>query len=270
MNWRRSGITFALIFIIGVTSAAEEGEEILITTTRLSTTSESEILLTTTEKSGKAEEAEETTTEVEEETTTTTTVTIDDNENTEPHVKEPETPLPEYAIKQMNSILNHILQASYRFVTQMLQETTADPESYPREKLKTYAELLLRLLHIDDELEYDEEYHYNLMLKKLNFLKGRTTKYLSTYLPEGWVEVYMKNKQDIVVWIDESAEELHDTFRCYISDEDDHVKYQYFNEGFDDLLRANLLQQKLTILLDLIKVAANRKKVSFTDIYMQT
>ncbi|XP_073822511.1 uncharacterized protein [Musca autumnalis] len=264
-------------------NATDEEEVILTTTTTTISTPESESLKTATEisKTNYTSEMEISNTyyktELKEETSDTTTTTfttsITDIETTSTTtsqpIKEPATPLPEYAITQMNAILNHILQTSYRFVSQVLQETTADPDSYPREKLKTYAELLLRLLHIDDDLDYDEEYHYNLMLKKLNFLKGRTTKYLSSYLPEGWAEVYEKSKQEISVWVDESAKELHDTFRSYISDEDDYVKYQYFNEGFDDLQRANLIQQKLTILLDLIKVAANRKKVSFTDIYMQ-
>ncbi|XP_075153769.1 uncharacterized protein LOC142227232 [Haematobia irritans] len=179
-------------------------------------------------------------------------------------------PLEIYAVHQMNSILNHLLRTVYTFVSQVLQES--QDSDYPRDKLKNYAEHAQRFLTLEEDAEdniANEEFYYSIMLKKLNFLKSKLTKNLQTYLPEDWVEMFLKNKDDTIIWLDEASDEMHMKFITYVSDEEDHVKHQYFNEVFDDIKRVNLVQIKLAILLDLVKVATNRKHITFMDLYMQ-
>ncbi|XP_013108148.1 uncharacterized protein LOC106087596 [Stomoxys calcitrans] len=182
----------------------------------------------------------------------------------------PSIPLDTYAVQQMNSVLNHVLRTAHAFVSQVLQES--QNSVYPRDKLKTYAENLQKVLNAEDDDDEDNlddrEFYYSIMLKKLNFLKGKSTKNLQTYLPSDWVEPYHKAKHDLLGWLDQASEEMHSQFVTYISDEEDHVKHQYFNEIFDDISRLNHLNQKLSILLDAVKVATNRKTVTFMDLYM--
>lgn len=175
-----------------------------------------------------------------------------------------------YAVKQMNFILDTILQTSYNFVSHVLQES--DNSINQRDKLKRYAEILHRLLDDsnDDLEEYEPEDPYNLILKKITFLKGKGTKNLHKFLPEQWLPTYTNLKQELSIWLDKTSEQMHEVFNSYVSAEDDQVKFQYFNDSFDDIPRANEIHQKLTILADLVKIVTNRKQITFMDLYMQS
>lgn len=216
----------------------------------------------------------ETTTVVETTTTIieTTTELIEENEDTTHSTTVISIPLEEYAVRKMTLILNHILEAFYTIVNQVLQES--QDTVYPRDKLKTYAEKLLNVLHIEDEAEEEADMNpengYNIMLKKLNFLKGRISKNLQAYLPEDYVETYLKYRQDVSEWLDETVNEMNVAFTAYVSNDEDRVKYLYFDETFDDIPRANKIRQKLVILMDLVNIATNRRQISFTDLYMQS
>ncbi|TMW54838.1 hypothetical protein DOY81_000071 [Sarcophaga bullata] len=185
--------------------------------------------------------------------------------------------LEDYAIKQMDFILDHMLLESQQFVAKVLQAT--GNTLFQRDPLKRYAENLNNLLNPQLESDYSDEFYvpsgtvqqdvYEEVIKKFNFLKSKATKELQHHLPANWIKEYQDKKEELKIWLNKASDEMHRVFNFYVDDEMDHIRYLYFNEAFDDIARATEIHQKLALMADLIKIVKNKKQITFMDLYMQ-
>ncbi|XP_065357675.1 uncharacterized protein LOC135951867 [Calliphora vicina] len=205
---------------------------------------------------------------------TTSPTTVDYEPNTTPL-----NTLEDYAVKQMNFILDHLLMETQEFVATVLQASVNTV--FQRDYLKRYAEGLNRLLNPDTDSEYSDEIIedtkvmtqdelYEEIVTKLNFLKSKPSKYLQRHLPRDWIHEYRNKRAELAIWLDKASEQMHREFNRFVSEEEDHIKYQYFSEAFDDISRATEIHHKLALLADLVKIVKNKKQITFMDLYMQT
>ncbi|XP_037824883.1 uncharacterized protein LOC119613022 [Lucilia sericata] len=189
------------------------------------------------------------------------------------------TTLEDYALKQMNFILDNLLIETQEFIAKVLQASVN--MVFQRDHLKRYAEGLNRILNPDTDSEYSDEIIedskiltqdelYEEIILKLNFLKSKPSRYLQRHLPQNWIKEYLNKREELIIWLDKASEQMHQEFNLYVNEEDDYIKYQYFNEAFDDISRATEIHQKLALLADLVQIVKNKKQITFMDLYMQT
>ncbi|XP_046801175.1 uncharacterized protein LOC124418556 [Lucilia cuprina] len=187
--------------------------------------------------------------------------------------------LEDYALKQMNFILDNLLIETQEFIAKVLQASVN--MVFQRDHLKRYAEGLNRILNPNTDSEYSVEITedskvltqdelYEEIILKLNFLKSKPSRFLQRHLPQPWIKDYLNKRSELIIWLDKASEQMHQEFNVYVNEEDDYIKYQYFNEAFDDISRATEIHQKLALLADLVQIVKNKKQITFMDLYMQT
>ncbi|KAI8125303.1 hypothetical protein CVS40_4303 [Lucilia cuprina] len=187
--------------------------------------------------------------------------------------------LEDYALKQMNFILDNLLIETQEFIAKVLQASVN--MVFQRDHLKRYAEGLNRILNPNTDSEYSDEITedskvltqdelYEEIILKLNFLKSKPSRFLQRHLPQPWIKEYLNKRSELIIWLDKASEQMHQEFNVYVNEEDDYIKYQYFNEAFDDISRATEIHQKLALLADLVQIVKNKKQITFMDLYMQT
>ncbi|KAM7350922.1 uncharacterized protein ACRADG_003911 [Cochliomyia hominivorax] len=213
------------------------------------------------------------------ETSTNSSESVEEETTTVVYIEKPSISLEEYALKQMNFILDYLLIEIQDFVAKVLQASINTV--FQRDNLKRYAEGLNNILNPDSDVDYSDEILmqnknltqdeiYEEIVHKLNFLKSKPTRYLQRQLPSDWIRDYRNKKAELTIWLDKASEQMHYEFNRYVTQDEDPIKYQYFNEAFDDISRATEIHQKLALLTDLVKIVKNKKQITFMDLYMQT